>query len=161
LLDSVARTRQDLAALKRISAGQAGVDQATLDQVSAGLDKFMTIDGQIVDLYRRGDHDSLVKADDLVLKDEIAVFNTAAAGLGTVTDSITAELGRSAAKAAADGTTAPVGDGGPGRGRADRGDRRLAADRPLDPAAVGRPGRGLRQAGGGRLRLHRRHRPPG
>jgi methyl-accepting chemotaxis protein len=85
-LDSVARTRQDLASLKPLAASRPQHDQDLLSGVSDGLDKFMRVDDQIVGLYRRGDRPSRLRADALVLGDEISIFSAAVKDLNSFTD---------------------------------------------------------------------------
>src|SRR3954454_20977291 len=63
-LESVARSRSDLAALKSLSG--AGVDEATLAAIDTGLNAFTAVDDQAATLYRRGDPTSKVQADALI-----------------------------------------------------------------------------------------------
>jgi len=83
-LGSVARTRQDLAALAQASTGLPAVNPADLATVTAGLDRFMSLDVEIVTLYRRGDAASRLKADALVLGAEIDIFTKSGASLAGI-----------------------------------------------------------------------------
>jgi methyl-accepting chemotaxis protein len=104
-LESVARTRRDLATLREAGAGLA--DAAALDEAAAGLDRFVTLDEQAVGLYRTGNAADRKKADVLVMKDEIAVFNAASGRLAEVSDRLGAEADRAthAAEAAGRGAS--------------------------------------------------------
>ena len=105
-LETVARTRHDLATLRQLSASRPATDQAALTGVADGLDKFVRLDDQVVALYRRPDLASRKQADALVMGEEITIFNTAAAELRTFADTITSEQARTVKEAAASGSTA-------------------------------------------------------
>jgi methyl-accepting chemotaxis protein len=105
-LASIARTRRDLDTLRTASAGLKSADQAAITAVSAGLDKFMTADQQIITLYRLGDLASRRAADKLVLGAEITTFNDAAGQLGDVSKALSAAAAQSTRDAAASGRLA-------------------------------------------------------
>ncbi|HET9654390.1 MAG TPA: methyl-accepting chemotaxis protein [Kineosporiaceae bacterium] len=88
-LDSVARTRTDLATLKKLAAARPDTDQALLVKASDEVDKFMKVDDQIVGLYRQGIPAARTQADALVLGDEIKIFGDAVTNLNSFTDNLT------------------------------------------------------------------------
>ena len=94
-LASVSRTRKDLETLKRVTAS-VSVDRVAIDAAVQGLASFMTLDDQIVTLYRKGDPASRARGDGLVLNQEIAIFNDAAARISGFVDAL-AGVARTAA----------------------------------------------------------------
>ena len=83
-LAAVERTRVNLESLVEAGKVTEADDPAMQAQIQGavdGLAKFMTLDEQIVTLYRTGGPADKAKADKLVLEDEIAIFNAAAQGL--------------------------------------------------------------------------------
>ena len=104
------RTRLDLTTLaKALASGTStGLDaeRQLTSTAQAKFEQFMTTDAKIAELYRRGDVSSNVAADNLVNKDEVAIY---AAGAGAV-DEMAASLARQQDATAQDttrvGTTA-------------------------------------------------------
>ena len=105
-LASIERTRRDLAAVHTALGAVPQIDGASLDAASAGLDRFMTLDEQIVAWYRTKDPAAHDKADKLVLSDEITIFNNAAAQLNALAKVLSERQAQAEADAAAGGRTA-------------------------------------------------------
>ena len=98
-LTSVARTRADVTKLAGMSTKQYTLSKAHLDATAAHLGEFMTVDAQIVGLYRSGDRAARDQADALILGKEIEIFSAGAAEMTTIADGLSVEISR-AAKAA-------------------------------------------------------------
>ncbi|WP_088312864.1 methyl-accepting chemotaxis protein [Kineosporia sp. R_H_3] len=105
-LGSVARTRTHLDALQALvetgpdSDSDSGTVSADVTAARAALTDFMTVDGQVVALYREGDRESRRAADALVLGREIEVFTAGAGHLDAAARALTSA--QRAATAAAD-----------------------------------------------------------
>ncbi|HST85592.1 MAG TPA: methyl-accepting chemotaxis protein [Kineosporiaceae bacterium] len=91
-LDSIARTRADLAKLRTLSQAEGGIDESAVAAVATSLDQFMQVDAQIMDQYRRGDLASKARGDALVLGQEKEIFSAATAGLNTIVDRLTRQV---------------------------------------------------------------------
>ena len=100
------RTRASVAELGRRLDGGAQARRDQLATAQGALEKFMTIDATIARLYRSGDTADAGKADDLVNKDEVAVYDRAAGAVTTLADGLAQEQRNIAATAAASGATA-------------------------------------------------------
>jgi len=105
-LASIERTRRDLAAVHTALGAVPQIDGASLDAASTGLDRFMTLDEQIVASYRAKDAAAHDKADKLVLNDEITIFNNAAAQLNALAKVLSEHQAQAEADAAAGGRSA-------------------------------------------------------
>ncbi|HET9656736.1 MAG TPA: methyl-accepting chemotaxis protein [Kineosporiaceae bacterium] len=103
-LDAVSATREHVATLKRLSSGRSESDRALLNSVTAGLDKFMQVDDQIIKLYRTGSVTSRHEADALVLGQEITIFNGAVDSLNTFADTLAKDQARAVSDASASST---------------------------------------------------------
>jgi methyl-accepting chemotaxis protein len=96
------RTRAGVADLARRLEGTRQEWRDQLDVAARGLERFMTIDATINELYRTGRKQDARKADDLVNEDAVAVYTEAA---GTVT-SLAAAIGQEQERVARASTAA-------------------------------------------------------
>jgi methyl-accepting chemotaxis protein len=88
------RTRASVADLGRRLEGSRQEWRDQLDVAARGLERFMTLDAQIDKLYRTGRRQDALKADDLVNKDEVAVYTEAAGAVTALAESIGQEQER-------------------------------------------------------------------
>jgi methyl-accepting chemotaxis protein len=100
------RTRASVAELgRRLDGGpQARRDQLATAQ--SALERFMTLDETIAKLYRSGRAADAAKADDLVNKDEVAVYDRGADAVTALAEGLAQEQKQIAAAAASAGATA-------------------------------------------------------
>jgi methyl-accepting chemotaxis protein len=91
-LDSIVRTRADLAKLQTLSQEEGGIDESEVAAVATSLDQLMQVDAQIMAQYRRGDLASKARGDALVLSQETEIFSAATASLNTVVDGLTRQV---------------------------------------------------------------------
>ena len=105
---SVAAFRAEVATL-RATATAIGAEPAGIDDISTQFTNFMNLDAKIIAEYRSGVAVSVADAEKLVADDEIAIFNSMAAGIdrvvtGTNTDVDNAIAAATSAQHAADRT---------------------------------------------------------
>lgn len=105
-VNAVARARRDLAVLRDLAASRPQRDQAVLASASRDLDAFVRTDDEIIRLYRVGDATSRAQANNLVMGQEIAIYNSAVSKLNGLTTDLAREQAGQVSAASATGARA-------------------------------------------------------